>query len=152
MKPMKMSEKGEALIKISEGFRSKPYLCPAGVPTIGYGTTVYANGVPVSLDDKPVTEPQALAIMRNQLPTYENAVNRYVQVPINQNEFDALVSFTYNFGNNAFRTSTLLKKLNLSDYDGAAKEFDRWIYEDRKKSNGLIKRRAAERRLFESAI
>lgn len=147
---MKASEKCLDLIRRFEGFRSKPYRCPAGVPTIGYGSTRYADGTPVKLTDAPITQAQADDIMRATLGEYENAVNRYVTVPLSQNEFDALTDFAYNAGAKNLLNSTLLRKLNAGDRKGAAKEFDRWVYANGQVLPGLVKRRMAERVLFES--
>lgn len=147
---MKASEKCLDLIRRFEGFRSKPYRCPAGVPTIGYGSTRYADGTPVKLTDASITQAQADDIMRATLGEYENAVNRYVTVPLNQNEFDALVDFAYNAGAKNLLNSTLLRKLNAGDRAGAAKEFDRWVYANGQVLPGLVKRRMAERNLFET--
>lgn len=147
---MKASEKCLDLIRRFEGFRSKPYRCPAGVPTIGYGSTRYADGTPVKLTDAAITQAQADDIMRATLGEYENAVNRYVTAPMNQNEFDALVDFAYNAGAKNLLTSTLLRKLNAGDRAGAAKEFDRWVYANGQVLPGLVKRRMAERNLFET--
>ena len=148
---MKASEKCLELIRRFEGFRSKPYRCPAGVPTIGYGSTRYADGTPVKLTDAPITQPQADDIMRQTLGEYENAVNRYVTVPLSQNEFDALVDFAYNAGAKNLLNSTLLRKLNAGDRKGAAREFDRWVHANGEVLPGLVKRRMAERALFEAA-
>lgn len=149
---MKASIQAINIIKESEGFKSDPYLCPAGIPTIGYGSTLYENGSHVKLTDDPITEERAVNIMFNQLTGYENAVNRYVKVPLNQNQFDALVDFAYNAGVVNLQSSTLLKKLNAGDYAGAAKEFDKWVYGGGKKLGGLVRRRAKERTLFESEV
>ncbi|MDF0605378.1 lysozyme [Neisseriaceae bacterium TC5R-5] len=139
------------LIKQFEGFSAKPYLCPARIPTIGYGSTRDEKGNPVKLSDPPISEARALEIMEATLAKeYAPAVERYVQVPLTQNQFDALVDFAYNCGGQNLRGSTLLKKLNAKDYAGAAKEFDKWVNGGGKKLPGLIKRRAAERALFES--
>ena len=145
---MKTSNKGKAIIKQYEGFRAKPYLCPAGVPTIGYGATYYTDGRKVTLRDAPISEADADKLLDKMLVKYEDAVNRYVQVPINQNQFDALVSFCYNLGQEALRTSTLLKKLNNKDYNGAADAFLNWVYAGGKKLQGLVNRRTDERKLF----
>lgn len=145
---MKMSMSGIGLIHDSEGLELEPYLCPAGVPTIGYGSTMYENGAHVKLTDAPITKERAIAILFHQLIGYENAVNRYVKVPLNQNQFDALVDFAYNAGIGALQKSTLLKKLNAGDYAGTAKEFDKWVYGGGKKLGGLVKRRANEKALF----
>lgn len=145
---MKASQKCIELIKRFEGFSAKPYLCPAGVPTIGYGSTRDTDGKPITMQHPPITEAQARALLAATLVTYEDAVNRYVKVPLNQNQFDALVDFAYNAGAKNLLTSTLLKKLNAGDYAGASKEFGKWVYGGTKKLNGLVKRREAERQLF----
>ena len=148
---MKASEKCLELIRRFEGFRSKAYRCPAGVWTIGYGSTRYADGTRVHQSDPPITEVQADDIMRQTLGEYERAVDRYVSVFVNQNEFDALVDFAYNAGAKNLLNSTLLKKLNAGDRKGAAKEFERWVYADGQILGGLVRRRMAERVLFETA-
>lgn len=145
---MKTSDKGVALIKQFEGFLSKPYLCPAGVPTIGYGSTYYPDGKKVTLRDNPVTEADATAMLRSMLVQYENGVERYVQVPITQGQFDALVSFAYNLGLAALKGSTLLRLVNERNYVGAAAQFSRWNRAGGKVLPGLTRRREAERKLF----
>lgn len=147
---MKASVNCIKLIKEFEGFRAKPYLCPAGVPTIGYGSTRYEDGTQVMLTDPEITENEAMGVMYATLGEYEDAVNRYVQVELNQNQFDALVDFAYNAGAQNLRKSTLLKYLNLGNYAVAAQEFEKWVYGGGKKLPGLVKRREAERKLFES--
>lgn len=147
---MRASEKCLDLIRRFEGFRSKPYRCPAGVPTIGYGSTRYADGTHVNLTDPPITQAQADEIMRATLGEYENAVNRYVSVSLNQNEFDALVDFAYNAGAKNLLNSTLLKKLSAGDRKGAAQQFERWVYANGEILPGLVRRRMAERVLFET--
>ncbi len=145
---MKASDDCLSLIREFEGFRASPYLCPAGVPTIGYGSTRYATGRPVKMTDQPITMAQADDIMRASLGEYESAVTRYVQVPLHQCQFDALVDFAYNAGTKNLLGSTLLRLLNAGDYPGAAAEFDRWVFGAGKKLPGLVRRRAAERKLF----
>ena len=145
---MKTSDKGVALIKQFEGFSAKPYLCPAGVPTIGYGATYYPDGKKVTLRDKPVTEADATAMLRSMLVQYENGVSRYVQVPITQGQFDALVSFAYNLGLAALKSSTLLRLVNERNFVGAAAQFSRWNKAGGKVLPGLTRRREAERKLF----
>jgi lysozyme len=135
---MKVSDNCLKIIREFEGFQSKPYRCPAGVPTIGYGSTRYANGTPVKLTDPPITEAKADEIMRTTLVQYEDAVNRYVSAPINQNQFDALVDFAYNAGAQNLRTSTLLTLLNKKEYKAAAGQFDKWVNGGGKKLPGLV--------------
>ena len=146
---MKAAENCINLIEQFEGFSDKPYLCPAGVWTIGYGSTRYENGVSVKSTDKPITKKRARELVYAMLAReFEPAVNKYVTVKLNQNQFDALVDFAYNLGSQNLRTSTLLKKLNAGDYEGAATEFNKWIYANGKKLPGLVKRRKAEQCLF----
>lgn len=149
---MKVSEKGLAIVKKYEGFRLKPYLCPAGVPTIGWGSTVYPNGKAVTLRDAAITPQQASDILLTTMVKYEDAVSRYVQVPINQNQFDALVDFAYNVGVGNLQTSTLLKKVNASDFVGAANEFGKWVHGGGAVLPGLVNRRREEADLFRSPI
>ena len=136
------------IIEKSEGLRLNPYLSPAGVPTIGYGSTHYANGIAVTLHDSSITKDQAISLMLDTLINYVSAVNRFVHVPLNQNQFDALVDFSYNAGIGALQTSTLLKLLNAHDYNGASNEFGKWVHADGKVLNGLVVRRELERKLF----
>ena len=145
---MKTSDKGLSLIKSFEGFSAKPYKCPAGVPTIGYGATYYPDGKRVTMADKPVSEADATAMLRSMLASYEAGVSRYVQVPLTQGQFDALVSFAYNLGLSALKGSTLLRLVNARDYAGAAAQFARWNRAGGKVLPGLTRRREAERVMF----
>jgi len=145
---MNISARGIQLIRSSEGFSQIPYLCPAGVPTIGYGTTRYASGVAVRMSDKPITKEQADGIMRSALYSYESAVNHYVRVPLTQGQFDALVSFVYNCGESNFKASTLLRMLNASEYQQAANQFRYWVYAGGRPVRGLMRRRERERIMF----
>lgn len=143
---MHTSQLGIDLIKRFEGFRSQSYLCPAGVWTIGYGTT-RIKGQPVRPGMR-CTEQQAEEYLRDDLEYFEDAVQQLVKVPLNQFQFDALVSFTYNLGEGNLGKSTLLRKLNQKDYKGAADEFLRWNKSGGTVLGGLVRRRAAERDLF----
>lgn len=142
-----ISKVGIDLIKSFEGCYLKAYKCPAGVWTIGWGTTEPIDGVKPH-EGMVITQKQADELLIKNLKGYENAVNEYVTYSINQNQFDALVSFAYNCGNGALKTSTLLKKLNAGDVHGAANEFLRWNKANGKVLNGLTRRREAERKLF----
>ena len=139
---MKISKVGLDLIKSFEGCQLKAYRCPAGVWTIGYGHT---GGVKPG---QTINHAQATVMLQTDLGSYEMAVNKNVKVPINQNQFDALVSFTYNCGCNALRTSTLLKLLNQGKYTEAANQFDLWNKGGGMVLAGLVRRRAAEKNLF----
>lgn len=142
---MKISAQGIALIKEFEGLYLTAYQCSAGVWTIGWGCT---NGV---RPGQRITKAQAEAMLRTELAVFESGVDRLVTVPLSQPEFDALVSFAYNVGLGALGDSTLLAKLNRGDRAGAAAEFPRWNKINGKPSNGLIRRRAAEQKLFLSS-
>lgn len=138
------------LVKKYEGFRSKPYKCPAGIPTIGYGSTFYLNGVKVSMLDSEISDTFALELLEKTLNDFANKIDKVIKVSLNQNQFDALVSFTYNIGICAFTKSTLLTKLNNCDFQGASKEFVRWNNANGKVLKGLTNRRLDEQKLFEN--
>lgn len=146
---MQISQNGLNLIKQFEGFYSKPYLCPAGIPTIGYGNTFYEDGTKVKLDNNEITEQRSnelLEFIANK--NFGRFINIAVKVSLNQNQFDALVSFCYNLGNGNFQQSTLLKKINDNDFVGASEEFLKWNKAGGKVLSGLTKRRLAEKELF----
>ena len=139
---MNISKKGIDLIKRFEGCRLKAYRCPAGVWTIGYGHT---NNV---RPDDIITQNDAEELLKRDLKVHEDNVKRVVKIALTQNQFDALVSFEYNVGYGAFANSTLLKLLNAGNYNGASKQFERWVYAGDRVLEGLVKRRKAERELF----
>ena len=141
------SSVGLNLIKGFEGKRTVSYDDGVGVWTIGYGTIKYPNGVQVKKGDT-CTEQQAEDYLRNDLEKFETAVNKLVKVPLTQNQFDALASFIYNLGETNLANSTLLKKLNKRDYQGAADQFLVWNKAGGKVMKGLVRRREAERSLF----
>lgn len=140
---MNVSKNGIALIKKFEGCRLTAYKCPSGVYTIGYGHT---NGVKKG---QRITQKEAEAYLREDVKKFENGVNKYVSAPLTQNQFDALVSFCFNCGLGAFKTSTLRKKLNAKDYAGASKELLRWNKASGVVLDGLKRRRNAEKDLFD---
>lgn len=143
---------GLSLIESFEGFFAKWYPDPAHgwkVPTVGYGHTDM-SGPPYFRDTKgkTFTKAEARAMLRRDLAKYEAAVRASVTVPLTDNQFSALVSFTYNLGPGNLRKSTLLRKLNAGNYAGAAGEFRRWNKAGGKVYRGLTRRRKAERDLF----
>lgn len=144
---MHVSPSGVDLICNFEGLRLKAYDDGVGVWTIGYGTTKYPNGIRVKKGDT-CTLDQAKAYMQNDLKAFEQTVNSAVKVPLNQNQFDALVSLAYNIGATAFKKSTLVKRLNEGNYNAAANQFNVWVNAGGKRMEGLVNRRAAERTLF----
>ncbi len=137
---------GLALIKEFEGLQLEAYLCPAGVPTIGYGSTAG-----VHLGDR-ITEATAEALLKEELRQFEAAVSQAVQVPLTVNQFSALVCFAYNVGTEAFRSSTLLQVLNQGSYEAAAQELLRWNKAAGGVLPGLVRRRTAEQQLFLSDV
>ncbi|CAB4392203.1 unnamed protein product [Rhizophagus irregularis] len=142
----RINDEGLNLVKSFEGFMSNFYNCPAGKKTIGYGHNCEANNDGDKIN-APISIAQAEDLLRRDLSMYENYVNS--QVPgLNSNQFSALVSFTFNVGCSNLGSSTLLKKLKAGDTQGAANEFGRWVYANKKKLPGLIRRREAEKQLF----
>ncbi|WP_312450056.1 lysozyme [Stutzerimonas nitrititolerans] len=131
------------MIKSFEGLRLSAYKCPADVWTIGYGTTAGVK------EGQIITKERAEELLRDDVKRFEDQVLRLVKVPLTQGQLDALVSFTYNLGAANLGNSTLLRLLNAGDYKGAAAQFDRWTKAGGKELPGLVKRRAAERALFE---
>lgn len=140
---MKISEKGLSLIKSFEGLELKAYKDSVGVITIGYGST----GSHVSMGQT-ITETQAEALLLSDVSRFERGVTDLVKVPLSQNQFDALVSFSFNLGLANLKSSTLLRKLNSLDYAGAALEFPRWNKAKGRVLLGLTRRREAEKALF----
>ena len=143
-----MKAKNIDLIIKFEGLKLKPYLDVVNVATIGYGSTRYADGTKVKLIDMPITEVEAMELLRETLVNFEKCINKNIKVSLNQNQFDSLVSFVYNVGCGNFEKSTLLKKINEEDYIGASDEFVRWNKANGVPLRGLTARRLAERDLF----
>ena len=144
---MKTSERGIDLLKVLEegrGFSSKSYICSAGKRTIGYGHVI----LPDDNITEPITEDQAEDILEKDVMLAENAINKYVKIPLTQNQFDALVCFVFNVGRTNFKTSTLLKFINEQLWDKIPKQFMRWVYHDKKLIKGLENRRKIEVRLW----
>ena len=145
----KTGQEGIDLIKRFEGFRSKPYKCSAGVPTIGYGATFYTNGKRVTMADPAISEEDALALLAEMLKKFEQYVDSYCIDTITQNQFDALVSFCYNLGPANLKASTLLKKVNLNPNDETIRaEFMKWNKAGGRALKGLTLRRTAEADLY----
>ena len=142
MNSFTLSDRGADLIKAAEGLRLTAYRCPAGVWTIGFGHTANVK------EFDTCTIEQADALLFEDCFEAEEAVKQLVKVPINQNQFDALVSFTFNLGVTRLEKSTLLRKLNTGDYIGCALEFPRWNKAGGKILPGLVKRRLEEQTLF----
>ncbi|NJL51166.1 MAG: lysozyme [Hydrococcus sp. SU_1_0] len=139
---MKLSEAGLSLIKSFEGLRLAAYQCSAGVWTIGYGHTKTAK------PGKCITLEQANKLLTEDVVGFEQAVRMLVKVPLNQNQFDALVSFAFNVGVSGFQNSQLLVSLNKGHYSVAAKQLMRWVHAGKVRIPGLVRRRQREYDLF----
>lgn len=142
MNTRKINLAGLALIMHFESFSPVPYLDTGGVLTIGYGHTRT-----VQSKDK-IDIHTAKELLRKDCEVAEMGVSDLVTVPLNDNQYSALVSFAFNVGLTAFSKSTLRKKLNAGDYAGAASEFERWNKDNGVVLNGLTRRRLAEKTLF----
>lgn len=140
---MQISQQGVELIKHFEGCRLEAYLCPAGIWTIGYGHTL-----DVKEGDR-VDQEAAEAFLIEDLEEFEDHVQRLVEVDLSQDQFDALVSWTFNLGYGNLAASTLLAKLNDGLYDEVPEQIKRWTRAGGKVLQGLVKRRNAEALLWE---
>ena len=140
---MKISDNGIALIKKYEGLRLIPYDDVAGLKTIGYGHLIKPGE-----EFWEITEAEAEEILRNDLEAAEKCVEKGLRVEVSQEQFDALVSFVFNCGCNAFMDSTLRRLTNYGDFDGAADQFLRWNRAGGRIVKGLTNRRIAERNHF----
>ena len=140
---MQINQKGLDLIKQFEGCRLKAYRDVVGIWTIGFGHTgddVHPGMV--------ITQDEADELLQSDLSDFEYGIEQLVQVQLNDNQFSALVSFTYNVGLGNFKGSKLLKKINKQDFEGAAQEFGRWANAGGRKLSDLVRRREAEKELF----
>ena len=143
---MKTSQVGLSLVAEFEGFRAEPYPDIGGKLSIGFGHLIKPTESFTSL-----TYAQAQALLSQDMEPVDNALTSLVQVPVTQNQWDALASLTYNIGSGNFMHSTLLRRLNGGDKAGAAQQFLVWVCLDGHPVDGLRRRRAAERQLFETA-
>ena len=140
-----INKSGLDLVKSFEGCKLKAYVCPAGVLTIGYGSTG-----PHVKPGMTITQEQADELLRSDLRRFEDYVDQYCK-PATDNQFSAMVSFCFNVGEGALRTSTLRRMHNAGEYAAAKEQFARWNKGGGKVLNGLIRRRAAEAALYGAA-
>ena len=141
---MQISDAGIRAIQDFEGFSRDRYADSAGLPTIGYGHLIRPHeNIP-----ERISQAYAAMLLRQDLAVAEACVNRLVKREISQHQYDALVSFTFNLGCGALAKSTLLKRVNAGDEQGAAAEFLTWVYAGGRKIEGLMNRRVAERAMF----
>jgi|WetSurMetagenome_2_1015567.scaffolds.fasta_scaffold1282648_1 lysozyme len=141
---MKISDKGIKFIQGWEALRPKKYWDDNDGWTIGWGHLIKDNENIPNI----ITLEQATELLKNDLIYFENIINKYVSIVLTQNQFDALVSLVFNIGEVNFRKSTLLKKLNLCDFEGAGNQFWLWRKDDGKIVEGLVKRRTQEKDVF----
>ena len=145
---MKISAKALKLLMKWEGCQLKPYRDAAGLPTIGVGHLVHHN----ENFHGGITTAQALDLLVSDLERFERAVTDYAHVPLNQNQFDALVCFAFNIGVSAFRTSGVLRKLNIGAYDAVPAKMRLWTKAGGKECKGLVNRRENEIKLWKGEI
>ncbi len=139
---MRLSEKARRMLKELEGYVAEPYQDVAGRWVVGYGTRI-------TDPDRDYSREEIEALFEEAVQRAEKAVERLVKVPLKQHQFDALVLFVYNIGEDAFAQSSMLRFVNQEDFRKAAREFLRWVYADQKVLAGLLERRYRERLVFE---
>lgn len=133
-----------AFIKSHEGFSDRPYFCPAGYATVGWGHVINRN----ETIEMPLSTEAAERLLMQDIETAHATVLRLVQWPLNANQLVALISFTFNLGGGALQRSALRHKLNRGEIDAVPDELRRWVYAGGRKLPGLVNRREAEARLF----
>lgn len=144
MNNYKVSQNCLDIVKHYEGFRSQPYICPAGVLTIGYGHTRTVK------PGQKISKKEANDLLIKDLENAERVIRKYVKVPLSQNQFDALASFIFNLGEGNFRSSTLLLYLNAGKFNLVPDQIRRWTRSSGVVTEGLVRRRATEATLFET--
>ena len=132
---------------LSDG-RAAPYLCPSAVWTQGFGATFGLDGKPITPEHSPITREEGEVLLRAQLAIFRRGVVGLVRVPLTANQLGALTSFAFNVGLGRLRASTLLRKVNASDFPGAAAEFPKWVRGGGRVLPGLVARRVEEQALF----
>ena len=143
---MKISEEGKALIKKFEGCKLDSYRCSANVATIGYGHTKDVS------DGDTCTQEEADQMLAEDLEEFESYVDKLVTVDLEQNQFDALVAWTFNLGPTNLKSSTLLRVLNEGKHENVPSEMRRWNKAGDETLEGLIRRREAEGLLWENKL
>ena len=141
---MNISQEGISLIKKFEGCEYNAYKCAADVLTIGYGHTKDVK------EGDLVTQQEAENLLAEDLKEFENYINDMVTVPLNQNQFDALVSWVFNLGPANLKASTMLKVINIGNYENVPEQIKRWNKAGGKVLDGLIRRREAESLMFQN--
>jgi lysozyme len=145
---MNINKATVGLVKEFEGFEARAYKCPAGVWTIGYGTTAAAGVGIVPVEGMTISKAKAEGYLQAALSKFANAISMEIVEPINENEFGAFVSLAYNIGSGAFKKSSALRHFNAGNKAAAADAMLLWNKAGGKVLAGLVRRRAAERALF----
>jgi len=143
-----INESGLSIIKVFEGFSETVYRDPVGIPTIGYGSIWDLDGSRIKIGRPSISKAEAVLLLQRELEHVEKSIRWLVQAPLTSNQFSALASWTYNLGSGNLKASTLRKKLNRENFQGAADEFPKWRRAGGRILKGLVRRRAAERELF----
>ena len=138
------------LCKEFEGFRARSYICPAGVPTIGFGSTRYEDGRKVTLDDPPITRERAEELLRWQLERefLPSVLRLCPSLIAHPQALNATIDFAYNLGSGRLQTSTLRRRINQGDWEGAKEQLMRWVRGGGRVLPGLVRRRKAEAALL----
>ena len=147
---MRISSDGLALIEQFEGFSAKPYICPSGWLTIGYGHVIREHEKDALAEG--ISEAQAEALLKQDISYSERAVSRLIEVGLSQGRFDALVSFTFNLGAGALQRSTLRRKINRQLHLDVPQELMKWVWGGGRKLPGLVRRRIAESHIYSKSI
>lgn len=146
---MRTSLNGISLIGYFEKYHGEIYIDPDGKKVIGYGHILKDNEVNI-YDENGLSEEDAMELLKKDLNHTENVVSFYCETPLNQNQFDSLVSFVFNITPGLFRSSDMLKYINDEDFNKAAEEFKRWVNYKGKELPELVMRRQIEEELFRS--
>lgn len=143
-----LSNKGLNKLKRFEALRLKPYKDSGGKFTIGWGHLIKRPEENYLLNKNGISAGKATQLLRADVQVAEKAVKRLVKAPLSGNQIDALISFVYNIGIDAFAQSTMLRYINAKQYQKAANEFPAWRYVNKKENAGLLARRAEEQSMF----
>lgn len=143
-------DKLHVLIRRFEGLRLKPYMCPAGVPTIGYGSTRYPHGRAVAMSDRAITKDDAESFMQYDAERFAlEAIKLSPVLADDDDKLCAIADFIYNLGASRYAASTLRRRVNAQDWDGAQVQIMKWVWAGGKKLPGLVTRRSAEAELLQ---
>lgn len=142
---MSALETASEIAKPFEGFRSKPYRCPAGIPTIGYGSTRYEDSRKVKMTDPPIAQPRASELLQYEMRRSMAAAFRYCPIlAANDNRLAAITDFVYNLGPGRLQTSTLRRRINQQNWPEVRRQLMKWVRGGGRVLPGLVARRKVE--------